>query len=192
MVLPAGTTYLGSSPTPTGWLPSLTPIPKFTADETVSFKQYFGAVYPFSFSYPETLTLVTFADNPPKDTIAIVWDNIPPQQNILLNIESIEDRDQSLVDKPKQEFVSTWWKYFSGLKGVASVTPFTNVNGLNGYKSVYLNFANESPNLDVFFEIPNRPDIMLHLANGSLDATIFNRIIDSLSWNTTTPTPNNR
>ena len=191
IVLPGGTTYLGASPTPQGQQPAgdlapTTPPLRFTADTTVPYKEYFGTAYPFSFSYPETLSLVTFPDNPPMDTIAIAWGK-PPQQNILLNIEILSERDKTYIDKSKQEFVENWWKFFTGLKGVAQVTPFTNVNGMKGYKAQYINWANESPNVDVFFEVPGRSDIMIHLANGILDQTIFDRIVDSLKWNTPTP-----
>ena len=188
MVLPAGTTYLGASPTSTVPLPTTTEL-KFTTDATVPYKEFIGSIHPFTFSYPETLNLVTFAEDPPRDTIAIVWGNKPPQENILLNIEVIKERDKNLVNKPKIEFVQNWWKNFSGLKDVASVTPFTNVKGMKGYRAQYVNWANTAPNIDIFFEVPSRPDILVHLANGILDATIFNRIVDSFLWLESSPTP---
>ena len=191
IVLPGGITYLGASPTPI--VATLTPGPttpplKFTADSTVPYKDHYGITFPYSFSYPETLPIVIFPSDP-YDSVAISWGNIPPQVNILINIEKIKDRDESFLNKSKKDFVEAWWKYFSGLKGVAAVTPFTNVKGMKGYKAQYINSVNQTPNIDVFFEVPQRPDIMIHLANGILDQTIFDRIVDSVSWNVPTPTP---
>ncbi|KKS97775.1 MAG: hypothetical protein UV73_C0005G0052 [Candidatus Gottesmanbacteria bacterium GW2011_GWA2_43_14] len=186
IVLPGGTTYLGA--TPTGRVQPSTPPLRFTADATVPYKEHSGAIYPFSFSFPETLPLVVFT-NDPTDSVAIAWGNIPPQQNILLNMELIEIREKTMVNKPKQEYVENWWKYFSGLKNVASVVPFTNIFGLKGYKASYVNYANTAPNVDVFFEVPGRNDLMIHMANGILDAAIFDRIVDSLKWTAATPTP---
>lgn len=186
IVLPGGVTYLGETPTPI-IQPTKTP-PKFTADATVPYKEQTGYSHPFSFSYPETLPLVIFT-NDPTDSVGIAWGDTPPQTNILLNIEFIQDRDKTMLSRPKKDYVENWYQYFPGLKDVASVTPFTNVNGLKGYKAQYTNQADETPNQDVFFEVPNHNDIMIHLANGILDQTIFDRIVDSVKWNTVTPTP---
>lgn len=193
LVIPAGTTYLGATPTPPNKINPPTTIPtqpvlRFKAEKTVPYKEFTGTLYPYSFSYPETLSLVIFATSPPTDSVAIVWEKIPPQQNILLNIEVIKERDKTMVDKSKSEFVKNWWKYFSGLKGIASVTTFTNSNGLKGYKAQYVNSAGETPNVDVFLEVPPRPEILIHLANGILDWSIFDRIIDSVDWNETPQT----
>ena len=198
IVLPGGTTYLGQTPTiassnqpsqtpPTKTKPSASPL-RFTADTTVPYKEHYGTSFPFSFSFPETLPLVVFI-NDPYDNVAISWGNIPAQQNILLNVELLAGRDKTHLYKTQKDYVGAWWKYFSGLKGVASVTPFTNINQLKGYKAQYVNWANETPNQDVFFEIPGRSDIMIHLANGILDQTIFDRIVDSVKWITPTPIP---
>ncbi|OGG21611.1 hypothetical protein A3B48_04860 [Candidatus Gottesmanbacteria bacterium RIFCSPLOWO2_01_FULL_40_10] len=186
IVLPGGVTYLGSTPTPPV-KPTAVPL-KFTADSTVPYKQQWGVTHPFSFSFPETLPLVVFT-NDPTDSVGIAWGDKIPQENILLNIELIADREQVMINKPKKDFVENWWRYFTGLKGVTSVAPFTNINGLKGYKAQYINASDESPNIDVFFEIPGRQDIMIHLANGILDQTIFDRIIDSIKWNSPTPSP---
>ena len=184
IALPGGTTYLGE-PTP-GNQPPTAPL-RFTADPNVSWTTYSGKLYPYSFSYPTTLIL-NFFPGDKNDPVAIVWGNIPAQYNILLNIENIRDRDASYVNKPKIDYINNWYKYFGGLKGVTKVETFTNTGGLKGYKASYTNTAGSSPNLDVFFEIPGRNDILLHLANGVLDPDIFNRLVDSVEWNAPTPT----
>lgn len=186
IVLPAGVTYLG--PSPTVAIQPTTPPPKFTADSSVTWNIQKGVIYPYSFSFPSTLTLVIFTGDK-TDSVAIVWDDIPPQLNILLNMELIESRDSKLINQPKIEYVKNWWKFFSGLKGVASVIPFTNSNGIKGFKAQYLNNANIAPNLDVFFEVPDNPKVMIHMANGILDASIFDRMIDSLKWKAPTAYP---
>jgi hypothetical protein len=189
VVLPGGVTYLGPSPTAAAAKQPPTAPLRFTAAANVSWTTQSGKVYPFSFSYPSTLSLVVFPGDL-SDSIAIAWGNIPPQQNILFNMEFIDQRDESFLNQPKIEFVRNWYKFFSGLKGVESVQPFTNTNGMKGYKASYINYANTSPNVDVFFEIPGNSDLMLHMANGILDPTIFNRIIDTVKWTPTTPKAN--
>lgn len=200
VVLPAGSTYLGVSPTPQAnpgqavqqpfksaqGAPSPTPV-KFTAASDVTWKTQAGKLYPFTFSYPETLPLVVFIQDP-MDSVAFSWNNIPPQQNILMNMEFIENRDPALVNQRKLDYVTNWWKFFSGLKGVAEVQPFTNASGLRGYKAYYINYADQTPNVDVFFEIPNKRNMMLHLANGQLDADLFDRIVDTVKWAAPSPT----
>lgn len=177
--LPAGVTYLGPSDKPTvGAQPSTAPL-RFTAAPDVLWNTQNGRIYPYTLSYPSTLPLVVFPGDG-SDSIAIAWGNIPPQLNILLNMEFIEKRDEKLVGKPKIEFVRTWYKYFSGLKGVSKVEPFANTNGLKGYKAIFTNYANTSPNTDIFFELPGYPNMMIHMANGILDPVIFDRMIDSV------------
>lgn len=186
IVLPGGVTYLGPSPKADITQPPTAPV-RFTTASNVDWKVFAGKTYPYSFSYPSTLPLVIFP-NDPTDSVAIAWGNIPPQQNLLLNLEFIDKRDPKLVGLPKIEYVKNWYKFFSGLRGVAKVEPFTNTSGLKGYKASYLNWANQAPNVDVFFEIPANSTTLIHLANGILDPNIFDRILDSLKWNPVTPT----
>lgn len=186
IILPGGVTYLGPSPTTvTKQQPPTAPL-RFTAPADVSWTTQGGKIYPYSFSSPSTLALVVFPGDP-SDSIAISWGNLPPQNNLLFNMEFIDKRDEKLLNKPKIEFVRNWYKFFSGLKGVSNVQPFTNTNGLKGYKASYINYADATPNVDVFFEISGYPNMMLHVANGILDPVIFNRIIDSVKWTSTTP-----
>lgn len=187
IVLPGGVTYLGPSPKADITQPPTAPL-RFTASSDVNWKTFSGKIYPYSFSYPETLPLVVFPDDP-TDSVAIAWGNIPPQVNILLNMEFIDQRDPKFVSQPKIEYVKNWYKFFSGLKGVAKVESFTNAQGLKGYKASYLNWADQAPNLDVFFEIPGNKTTMIHLANGILDPNIFDRLIHSLKWSPKTPSP---
>lgn len=185
IVLPAGTTYLGPSNTPVPPTPSPNQPPtapqRFVAPKDDTWKIWKGRLHPYSFSYPSSLILLIFPGDV-TDSVAISWGNLPPQQNLLLNMEFIENRDPSLVTQPKIQYVRNWWKYFSGLKGVAKVDPFANTQGLSGYKAVYINYADATPNSDVFFEVPGDNNTMIHLANGVLDPILFDRIVDSIRW----------
>ncbi len=198
VVLPGGTTYLGpspSSPNPpasaqgSGDAKQPTPTPvQFSAAADVPWKTQYGRIYPYTMSFPESLQLVVFIEDP-IDSVAISLPDTPPQQNILLNMEIIDQRDPMLVAQKKLDYVTNWWKFFSGLKGVADVTPFTNATGLKGYKAHYVNTADKTPNVDVFFEVPNRQNLMIHLANGILEPDLFDRIVDSVRWIPPTKTP---
>lgn len=185
ITLPAGATYLG--PTPAGESQPTAP-EIFTVDPDTPWLTHNGKVYPFSFNYPSTLTLVVYTDDP-TDTVSIVWGNIPPQRNVLLNVERVEDVDPKYISLPKEEYVKNWWRRFSGLKGVKSVTPFTNAAGLKGYRARYYDYSDNAPIDNVFFEVPNDPSIIIHLANGILEQSVFDRIIHSVTWTSETPTP---
>lgn len=200
VVLPGGVTYLGPSPSPVSENPPASaessgeakqPLPttvKFTAASNAPWKTQYGRIYPYQFSFPETLPLVVFMEDP-MDSVAISWGDIPAQQNILLNMELIEERDSALVTQRKFDYVTNWWKFFSGLKGVAQVEPFTNAAGLKGYTARYINNTDKTPNVDVFFEVPNKRNLMIHLANGILDPDLFDRIVDSVRWTPPAETP---
>lgn len=191
IVLPAGTTYLGPSNTPIP--PTATPATpptapqRFSAPKDDTWKIWKGRLHPYAFSYPTSLTLLIFTGDV-TDSVAISWGNIPPQQNLLINMEFIDQRDGSYVTQPKIQYVRNWWKFFSGLRGVSKVEEFTNTQGLKGYKAVYVNYANATPNTDIFFEIPGDSSTMIHLANGLLDPVLFERIVDSVRWESITPT----
>jgi len=187
ITLPGGATYTGEQSS--GFTTDNPPTApqRFTAPVDVKWVTYQGKTYPYSFSYPETLSLASFP-NDPLDAVGIAWGNLNPQFNILLDVENIQEIDPQYVGNT-EEFVRNWWRRFSGLKDVLSVDKFTNAQGLKGYKAVYVNLAGQTPNLDVFFEVPDDPKLVIHLANGILDPLIFNRIIDSVRWNPPTPTP---
>jgi len=191
VMLPGGITYLGATKPPENQ-PQTQPTtaPKFTVDTTIPYATQSGKIYPYSFPYPITLPLVVFPQDK-TDSVGIAWGDIPPQQNILLNMEFIDKRDASAVAEPKIEYVRNWYSHFPGLKGVASVETFTNAHNLKGYRAMYVNTADLTPNEDIFLEVPSNPNLMIHLANGSLDDVVFQRIVDNLSWNPKTNNPKN-
>lgn len=195
IVLPGGVTYLGPSSTgekpkpieqPQTAPPSPLPIQKnqpFTADAATAWSTYQGKVFPMSFSYPNTLAISAFTGDK-HEAVGFAWNNIPAQQNILLNIDRPGDNTSlsEYANKPRSEYVANWWRQYSGLKGARPLMQFTNANNLKGYRVSFVNLSDQTPNVDVFFEVPDRTDMLLHLANGQLDPAVFDRIVDSVAW----------
>ncbi len=175
IVLPAGGTYLGPSPTaPTN--------PKVEAPTKAGFVTVKGKKYPYSFEVPSDLKLVTFP-NDPYDIYALSLDDRPPDQAVLIGVDDLNRTEElkKYVKGSKRAYVENWWKQFGGLTGVSSITPYTNKAGLKGYKVLYANAAGQTPNDDVFFASPDGRYI-IHLANGPLPDAIFNAIVDSVTW----------
>lgn len=178
IVLPAGNTYLG---------PNVTRAPQpsstFTVSDDAAWHTIQGHIYPYTLSVPESLTLITFPDDP-FDMYGISWGGITPISNVLIGVDDLtKDAAKSqYINQPKSVYVRSWWKQFTSLTGVSSVETFTNANGLKGYRVKYLNGANKSPNLDIFFEVPGNPQYVIHLTSGVLDPAVFAKIIDSVTW----------
>lgn len=155
----------------------------FTVDENTNWREMKGEQYPYMFLAPETLSLVRLADNP-YDIYAISWNNINPNSNVLIGVDNLHNNEhfKEFIHQPKVEYVKNWWKQFGGLIGVKSITTFTNSNGLKGYKVKYIGSEGPVEFDDVFFEVESEPHIVIHLSNIVLDNTVFDRIVDSLSW----------
>ncbi|OGG17202.1 hypothetical protein A3D77_00025 [Candidatus Gottesmanbacteria bacterium RIFCSPHIGHO2_02_FULL_39_11] len=181
IVLPGGITYLGPSNASSSNITS-TPTPeKFTATAGGQWRTHNGLTYPYSFSYPTSLKLAVFPKDP-NDSVAFDWNGIPIEQNILLNIEKVDSRLPELSNKPKSEYVKVWYKSFPGLKSLGKMEEFTTTTGLKGYKAWYVNTQGEMPNVDIFLEVPQEKNLLIHLANGRLEEDVFNRIVDSMEW----------
>lgn len=176
IILPGGVTYLGPSPKDEKPVNITSPTPSqkgFSADSNVSWKTQAGKKYQFSFSYPETLPLAVF-QNDPDDTIAIVWEKIPAQENILVNVENLQKTE-------KEKFIKNWYTNSAQLTSFVNVQPFNTVNGLKGYKAIYKN-KNGSQEIHVFFENSKNLQILLHFHQTILPADIFSRLLDSVKW----------
>jgi hypothetical protein len=173
IIIPAGNTYLG---------PSNTSPPQPTVSDA-AWHTVQGHIYPYTLSVPGTITLTTFP-NDPYDMYAVSGND--PSSNVLIGLDNLEkntSRNQ-YIKQQKTVYINQWWKQFGGLTGVKSIEPFTNRNGLKGYNVKFLNSAGQSPNLDVFFEIPDHPEYVIHLSNGTLDPAVFTKIVDSVGWET--------
>ena len=177
LVIPAGNTYLGVSPTPATSAPTTQALARDT------WRPVHGHIYPYTFSAPATLKLVTFPQDP-YDIYAIDCCGLDPGSNVLIGVDNLKnasDRAQ-YINMPKLNYVQNWWKQFGALNNVGSIDEFTNSKGLKGFKAKYVNAAGETPNLDVFFEVPGHPEYVIHLASGTLTSDVFARVIDSLEW----------
>lgn len=205
-IIPAGNTYLGpkdeATPTtaPVTETPGISPTPtdktnktattdvfmnkegKIEASDTVPLVTINGKKYPYSFQAPKALKLVPLASDT-FDIFAIAWEDRPPDQNVLVGVDNLTRSDslKQYINVSKRSYVESWWKQFGTLKGVASITEFTNSKGLKGYRAKYLTANNQTPNDDVFFEVSD-PKYVIHLASGILDISLFNTIIDTVAW----------
>lgn len=174
IVLPAGGTYLGPSPTPSPNLQGETLEPQFSKSGFATIK---GRKYPYSFEIPKSVKLVSLGGA--FDIYALSINDQPPDQNVLIGVDDL-NRTADLkkyIKGSKRTYVENWWKQFSVLKGVTSITEFTNSKGLKGYKAKYINGSD----VDIFFEVPDNRYV-IHLANGPLDKKVFDAIVDSVAW----------
>jgi len=171
LTLPTGPAYTGEEAQET---PPTAPL-RFTTSADTKWSTISSKYY--SFSAPENLGLGKFTD--PPESFGIIWGNIDPRNNILADLQSINDRAPQYLGNP-EEYVKNWWKFFPGLKGLLSINKITTTNGLSGYRAIYVNTSGQAPNIDVFLSIPNNR--MIHLANGILDPTIFDKIVDSVKY----------
>lgn len=167
IVIPAGNTYLG--PTPTQAAPGN------------QWRTVKGHVYPYTISVPATIELTTFP-NDPYDMYAIA--GINPSSNVLIGLDDLSKNStrSQFTAQPKTAYINQWWKQFSVLTGVKSIDPFTNSKGLKGYRVKFLNAAGEAQGTDIFFEVPEKPQYVIHLSNGQLDPAVFDKIVDSVGW----------
>lgn len=197
IAIPAGQNYLGPPEVLPSWTAFSVPQKQeapiingpFTADTQTPWKTWSGRTFPYHFSYPQTLTLADFPGDA-SDSVGISWGGRKPQENILISIMDLSKttENQQYVKKSKKDFVSNWWKQFSGLTGVSKIEEFTNSKGLSGYKTRFINTQGQTPNLDVFFEVPKKPELVIRIANGLIDPTTFDKIVDSVEWTGTNPT----
>lgn len=159
IVLPGGITYLGPTPTPL----------------TINWSTHSGTIYPYSFDYPSTLNLGVFP-NDPTDSVTAFIEGTDASHNIFFRVESCKGAPCGI------EYAKNWWKQYTW-KGVSSVTTFTNKNGLKGYRAQYLNEKNEIPYDHVFFEVPERKDIIIWISGRLFSKEDFDKLIDSVRWN---------
>lgn len=192
IILPGGVTYLGPSPSPTG-LPTVTsvkvgtPAKQLNVDKIplpadVTWTETKGKIYPYTFSYPSSLSLGVFPDDP-YDGVTVFYGNTDSSANLFFRVEDLNRLNKKdYIAKPKMDYVSAWWKDYQW-KGVASVTAFTNSKGLHGYRAKYLDDTGKTPYDQVFFEIPEKNDRIIWLSGKLFDQNVFDKIVDRVSWN---------
>lgn len=142
------------------------------------FSDFANDKYGFSFAYPESIQLVEF----PNDAWGFAWGDILPQYNLLVNVDLAATRSAEMRELSTFDYIGNFWRQFPGLKALKSTETFTNTQGENGVKAIYINIADQTPNLDVFFELPDGSGNLIHFANGFLEKDIFERIINSFKF----------
>jgi len=158
-------------------MPQTTKPPEVTAE--TPFVDFTNDKYGFSFKYPKTIELVEF----PNNAWGFAWGDILPQYNLLVNVDLEASRSAEMRKLSVLDYTGNYWRQFPGLKGLKSIESFTNDQGVKGVKAIYINIADQTPNLDVFFAIPNSKDL-IHFANGFLEREIFDRIVNSFKFTT--------
>ena len=184
VVLPGGITYLGPTPTSipvntttfSNVLNGQIPVP-----DNASWVEQKGKVLPFTFMYPNTLSLGVFP-NDPYDSVTVFYNGTDAQENLFFRVEDLKSLHKDIfISKPKIEYVKQWWKDYSWT-GVGSITPFTNSMGLSGYRAKYVDSSNKTPYEHVFFEVPNHDNLMIWVSGKLFSQTVFDKLVDSVSW----------
>jgi len=178
IVLPGGITYLGPSPSP-----RISPISQSShipVSSDAKWVERKGALFPYTFMYPETLNLGMFP-NDPYDSLTVFYEGTDANANIFFRIEDLNKLNKSsYIGKPK-EYAQNWWKDYAW-KGVANVSEFTNSKGLRGFRAKYLNEKGETPYDHVFFEVPNRKDLIIWISGKLFDQPVLDTMVDAVTW----------
>lgn len=172
IVLPAGGTYLG--PTPSLEKPAST-AGKIPVPADAAWGTWTGKKFPYSFSYPTTLSLGFFPDDL-FDAVTIFWNNTNPQENLLLRVEK-----PTAKEKNTRLYVENWWRQYA-FTGVSTIEEFTTKQNLKGYRVGYKDSSGKIPYEHAFLEVPGKPELVIWMSQKLLDQSIFNRIVDSLIW----------
>lgn len=163
IILPGGITYLGPSPS----TPSTHSSPSSQTWSTQT-----GKIFPYSFSYPSSLSLGVFP-NDPTDGVTLFQKGTEASANLFFRVEKLDGKPM--------EHAQNWWKQYAW-NGVESVTAFTNSKGLKGYRAKYLDATGNTPYDHVFFEIPDHKDLMIWLSGKLFSQEVFDTIVDSVDW----------
>lgn len=186
IVLPGGVTYLGPSPTAKAQSSNVktqNEQQRFTAETDEVWTTVKSTKYGYTFSVPETLTIEPFLTEE-FDAYAINWNNVAPEANVLIGIENLSNDEKKavFVQKSKKEYIESYWAKQYNLTGIKTLELFTNTKGLKGYKVKFQTADGVSPFDDVFFEVPKRPNLVIHLSNAILDPAVFEKIVESVEW----------
>lgn len=148
---------------------------------TSTWKDYSNKDFtdPFSFSVPADFSTVEFGNG-----IGIDYKEIGAANNLLYSIDLASSRSGEFKEMKGETYVKNYWRQYSGLTALKSYSAFSNQFNVKGYKAQYTNFANESPNEDIFFEFPSLAGSYVHFASGIIDQPVYDKIIDSFKWET--------
>lgn len=180
IVLPGGITYLGPTPT-TQQHPPKNTAGKIPVPETAPWTQRKGTIFPYTLLIPESLNLGVFP-NDPYDAITVFYEGTDANANIFFRVENLITLKKQRYQGNLKGYASDWWKDYAW-SGVSDVTPFTNSQGLNGYRAKYLDKNGNTPYEHVFFAVPGRNDLVIWISGKLFEQSVFDRIVDSVSWN---------
>jgi len=181
VILPGGITYLGpATPSPGSATPALVN-GKIPVSSDTKWALHEGKLFPFSFSYPASLSLGVFPDDP-FDSVTIFYPGTDSQTNLFFRVENLSSQANQKYLGNVSEFVRNWWRSYTLWKGVEAVTQFTNAHGLTGYRTRYLDSENKVPFEHVFFEVPNRPDLLIWISGARFPQSVFDKLVDSVDW----------
>ncbi len=172
VVLPGGITYLGPTPTP------LPPSPQPSA--ATEFREYTGKTYPYSFSYPATMSLGVFP-NDPSDSVTAFIPGTDSSANVFFRVEQVANLENGRYVGDPEGYARNWWKSYSW-KGISGIDPFTNRNGLSGYYVSYQDAAGKTPYAHAFLTVPGRKDLMIWISGRLFYPPDFKRLADSVAW----------
>ncbi|MBI5613640.1 hypothetical protein HY947_01840 [Candidatus Gottesmanbacteria bacterium] len=186
VVLPGGITYLGPSPVKQNLASTetkITPLPSLMIPtDTTSWKSFSGSIYPYTFSYPGSLELGVFP-NDPFDAVTIFWGNTNSQENVFLRVENLNKiKDAApFISKSKDDYANWWWKQYAW-KSVESVTKFKTSQGLTAHRAKYRDGTGNVPYDNVFLEVPGKPELVIWMATRLLSPAVFDKVVDSVRW----------
>jgi hypothetical protein len=183
IILPGGITYLGPTPTPIPLAPTSTPLNTsgvIPIPSGTKWSENKGKLYPYSFSYPSTLSLGWFP-NDQYDSVTLFYGNTDANTNMFFRVDNLTALHKTAYIGKPMEYAKNWWKDYLW-KNVATVTTFTNNHGLKGYRATYLDKSDKTPYDHVFFEVPGRTDLIIWISGRLFDTDTFNKLVDSVSW----------
>lgn len=185
VVLPGGVTYLGPTPTVTQKSGDTSQTDgKIHVAQGVTWRERTGVSFPYAFMYPETLALGVFPDDL-YDSVTVFYQNTDANANIFFRVENLTTlKKQQYIGKP-MEYAAIWWKDYNW-EGVEKVSAFTNSAGLKGYRATYRDNLGKTPYDHVFFEVPEKPNLVIWISGRLFAPDVFDRIIQSVTWKNTT------
>lgn len=169
-----------SEPNPTNIWAYYLKCDRFKTSSTTTWKTFANKDYKFEFSYPSDLETVEYPNG-----MGIIYKQLQPQDNLLYSMDIASSRSGEFKEMKGEAYVKSYWRQYSGLVALKSSEAFSNQFNVKGFKAAYLNFANESPNQEVFFESPENPGTFVHFASGVLDQSVYDKIIESFKWDST-------
>lgn len=179
IIFPAGINYTGAETTP----PPAPPRPKYdlariaTLTSLVTFE---SSRKQYKFDHPGELIPLIFPGDP-NDSMTFDVVDLPVQFNLMALVETISVYEPKLTGD-FDEFVKKYYTFFPGLKGAGKLESYTSPKGLRGFKTTFVNQADQNTNENYFFQVPGKPDKILHLVNifPSEGKAIFDKILSSI------------